>query len=161
PEGPAFDSGPVTRDHPLVSERPRQGLPDRTGSAGPVAEDNAVQGEAEVSRTGGTFTGAESAGPAFIPGAKVPDPAGLRDWAHRGADAPRSALRTERFDPSRVGREPHAPLLDGRGTQIRAWIRRIEAENGQWVRSFVVAVPVSLKNGVTPADLALLQTDLQ
>ncbi|MER6708550.1 lonely Cys domain-containing protein [Streptomyces fumanus] len=80
-------------------------------------------------------------------------------WEHRRAGAVPARLRTEIYDPSsapdRGGDRPH--LLAGEATYVRAEIRRVQAEDGRWVRDLTVVLPVRLGTGMDTGALVALQ----
>ncbi|MFJ6213502.1 hypothetical protein ACIQGZ_09245 [Streptomyces sp. NPDC092296] len=86
------------------------------------------------------------------PGAARPldapaDPAG---WAHRRIEAPSVGLRGDR-----PGTGTGGPTL------VRAAVRRLQADDGRWVRDFTVTLPFELAPGLTPARLAELRARVQ
>ncbi|GAA3440169.1 hypothetical protein [Kutzneria kofuensis] len=85
----------------------------------------------------------------------VPDPVRPEQWSHRREGAPSSELRTERFDPTQ-GVPAGDGLLPGRHTLIRAWVRRVQADDGRWVRSLTLNLPVRFGEGTTPDMLPVL-----
>ncbi|MBL1090678.1 MULTISPECIES: WXG100-like domain-containing protein [Streptomyces] len=97
------------------------------------------------------------------PGGKVADFAAPDTWMHRGDNAPSALLRSERFDPAGNPLDPSRfpGTLSGAQTLIRAEVRRIQADNGTWVRDHTVALPIRLDHTVTPHDLSTLNTRLQ
>ncbi|NUR02705.1 MAG: hypothetical protein HOY79_41130, partial [Streptomyces sp.] len=74
------------------------------------------------------------------------DPVRPEQWRHRRADAFASELWTERFDPEQ-GRPAGDGTLPGSSTLIRAWVRRIQAEDGRWVRNLNLHLPVRFGEG--------------
>ncbi|WP_310719369.1 scabin-related ADP-ribosyltransferase [Streptomyces lydicus] len=97
------------------------------------------------------------------PGGRVADFAAPDTWTHRRDNAPSALLRSERFDPAGNPLDPSRfpGTLAGAQTLIRAEVRRIQADNGTWVRDHTVALPVRLDRTVTPHDLTTLNTRLQ
>ncbi|MFI0227182.1 scabin-related ADP-ribosyltransferase [Streptomyces lydicus] len=97
------------------------------------------------------------------PGGRVANFAAPDTWAHRSDNAPSALLRSERFDPASNPLNPSRlpGTLSGAQTLIRAEVRRIQAENGTWVRDHTVALPIRLDHTVTPHDLTTLNTRLQ
>ncbi len=97
------------------------------------------------------------------PGGKVADFAAPDTWTHRSDNAPSALLHSERFDPASnpLDRSRFPGTLAGAQTLIRAEVRRIQADNGTWVRDHTVALPVRLDRTVTPHDLTTLNTRLQ
>ncbi|MFF3249181.1 hypothetical protein ACFYWY_36890 [Streptomyces sp. NPDC002870] len=84
-------------------------------------------------------------------------------WESRRGDARPALLRTERFDPKA---DPLASgrrgLLNGWGTLIRTDIRHIQADNGAWVRSLTVELPVRVgEGGFEEGKLAALEERIQ
>ncbi|MFF8901561.1 glycosyltransferase [Streptomyces lydicus] len=97
------------------------------------------------------------------PGGRVADFAAPDTWTHRSDNAPSALLHSERFDPAGnpLDRSRFPGTLAGAQTLIRAEVRRIQADNGTWVRDHTVALPVRLDRTVTPHDLTTLNTRLQ
>ncbi|MFF7705289.1 scabin-related ADP-ribosyltransferase [Streptomyces lydicus] len=97
------------------------------------------------------------------PGGRVANFAAPDTWTHRSDNAPSALLHSERFDPAGNPLDPSRfpGTLSGAQTLIRAQVRRIQAENGTWVRDHTVALPVRLDRTVTPHDLTTLNTRLQ
>ncbi|MFG3113672.1 hypothetical protein ACGF4C_04700 [Streptomyces sp. NPDC048197] len=97
------------------------------------------------------------------PGGRVADFAAPDTWRHRSDNAPSALLRSERFDPAGNPLDPSRfpGTLAGAQTLIRAEVRRVQADNGTWVRDHTVALPVRLDHTVTPHDLSALNTRLQ
>ncbi|WP_406398019.1 hypothetical protein OH805_03650 [Streptomyces sp. NBC_00879] len=83
----------------------------------------------------------------------VPDPVRPEQWRPRREDAPASPLWTERYDPAAdpLGPDRKPQTLAGHDTVIRTWIRRIEADDGRWVRNLTLELPVRFGDGF-PAD---------
>ncbi|MGI5404617.1 hypothetical protein ACQEVG_35200 [Streptomyces sp. CA-135486] len=79
----------------------------------------------------------------------VPDPVRPEQWRPRRQDAPASPLWTERYDPAAdpLGPDRTAHTLAGHDTVIRTWIRRIEADDGRWVRNLTLELPVRFGDG--------------
>ncbi|MFE7302452.1 glycosyltransferase [Streptomyces sp. NPDC057579] len=97
------------------------------------------------------------------PGGRVSDFAAPDNWMHRSDNAPSALLRSERFDPASSPLDPSRfpGTLSGAQTLIRAQVRRIQADNGTWVRDHTVALPLRLDHTVTPHDLTTLNNQLQ
>ncbi|WP_077193695.1 scabin-related ADP-ribosyltransferase [Streptomyces lydicus] len=97
------------------------------------------------------------------PGGRVANFAAPDTWTHRSDNAPSALLHSERFDPAGNPLDPSRfpGTLSGAQTLIRAQVRRIQADNGTWVRDHTVALPVRLDRTVTPHDLTTLNTRLQ
>ncbi|MEW2113724.1 hypothetical protein AB0945_00735 [Streptomyces sp. NPDC005474] len=84
-------------------------------------------------------------------------------WTHRRADAPVARLSVERFDPAR---DPAADTrsegtLAGNQTLIRYSARRVQADDGTWVRDFTLNLPVRRTGAMDPSVLTALQARLQ
>ncbi|WP_405804152.1 hypothetical protein OG729_03290 [Streptomyces sp. NBC_00210] len=79
----------------------------------------------------------------------VPDPVRPEQWRPRRLDAPASPLWTERYDPAAdpLGPDRTSQTLAGHDTVIRTWIRRIEADDGRWVRNLTLELPVRFGDG--------------
>ncbi|KUO09356.1 scabin-related ADP-ribosyltransferase [Streptomyces sp. DSM 15324] len=84
-------------------------------------------------------------------------------WTHRRADAPVARLSIERFDPARdpAAASRSAGTLAGSRTLIRYSARRVQAEDGTWVRDFTLNLPVRRTGTIGPSDLTALQGRLQ
>lgn len=85
------------------------------------------------------------------------------DWLASSRNVPAVPLSMERFDPARIqptGEEHREGLLAGRGTLIRANVRKIQTDAGAWVREFTLALPV-LTGNLPLADVTQFQTRLQ
>ncbi|MGW2248747.1 WXG100-like domain-containing protein [Kitasatospora sp. NPDC001660] len=92
----------------------------------------------------------------------VPKPASP-DWRSRLEGAPTARVHTERFDPARdplKGNAPHS--LAGSQTLVRSVVRRVQAENGTWVRHHTVELPVHLgHSGMSAGELAGVHERIQ
>ncbi|MGI5446940.1 hypothetical protein ACQEVM_14425 [Streptomyces sp. CA-243310] len=82
-------------------------------------------------------------------------PVRFGQWSHRRASAPASSLHLERFDPaSDPLDERRAPgTLHGLTTLVRARVRRVQADDGRWVRDVALHLPVRFGPGFDPAGL--------
>ncbi|MER7912015.1 hypothetical protein ABTY23_20055, partial [Streptomyces sp. NPDC096068] len=85
------------------------------------------------------------------------------DWTHRRAGAPVARMTVERFDPARdpAGRTRRPGTLAGDRTLIRYTARRVQADNGTWVRDFTLNLPVRRDGSLPPERTALFQRRLQ
>ncbi|MFE2409932.1 hypothetical protein ACFXDE_16510 [Kitasatospora sp. NPDC059408] len=85
------------------------------------------------------------------------------DWRSRLDGAPTTRVHTERFDPARdplKGNAPHS--LAGSQTLVRSVVRRVQAENGTWVRHHTVELPVNLgHSGMSAGELAGVHERIQ
>ncbi|MFE4816994.1 hypothetical protein ACFRFU_11275 [Streptomyces sp. NPDC056704] len=91
-----------------------------------------------------------------------PDAVTPARWKGRKNDARPAPLRTERFDPKADPLASNRPgLLDGWGTLIRTDIRRIQADNGAWVRDLTVELPVKVGNGFDASQVPALEQHIQ
>ncbi|MQS18133.1 hypothetical protein F7Q99_39615 [Streptomyces kaniharaensis] len=85
------------------------------------------------------------------------------DWRSRLNGAPTARVHTERFDPARdplTGNAPHS--LAGSQTLIRSVVRRVQAENGTWVRHHTVELPVHLgHSGLSAGELTGVHERIQ
>ncbi|WP_261957965.1 glycosyltransferase [Streptomyces nigrescens] len=136
---PVGDRVPNPHHQPLTAEeqathRPQPGPPEQPAALAPVA-----------------------------PGGRVADFAAPDTWKHRSDEAPSALLRSERFDPASNPLDPSRfpGTLSGAQTLIRAEVRRIQADNGTWVRDHTVVLPLRLDHTVTPHDLTTLNTRLR
>jgi hypothetical protein len=93
-------------------------------------------------------------------------PAEARQWRDR-LPAGGSRVRTERFDPKVNPINPVdsegkvSGTLAGHQTLIRSEVRRVQAENGTWVRHHTVSLPVRLGEGAQAGDREHLQALVQ
>ncbi|MBD2827328.1 hypothetical protein ID875_00575 [Streptomyces globisporus] len=72
------------------------------------------------------------------------------------ADAPATAVRIDpSSDPGRTPADP-APL-DGPETPVRAWVQRVQADDGRWLSNVSLHLPVRTGEGFSPAELDALQ----
>ncbi|NEC45893.1 hypothetical protein G3I63_30045, partial [Streptomyces sp. SID8016] len=103
----------------------------------------------------GTGTGL-AAGPAPEPAVPVADPVRPEQWRPGRADAPATAVRIDpSSDPGRAPADP-APL-DGPETPVRAWVQRVQADDGRWLSNVSLHLPVRTGEGFSPAELDALQ----
>ncbi|MFC4508395.1 hypothetical protein [Streptomyces vulcanius] len=90
-------------------------------------------------------------------------PVRTEQWSERRADAPASFLRLDWFDPSNdplhTDRAPGT--LHGRNTLVRTHIRRIQADDGQWIRSLTLNLPVRFGHGFRPEELPTFQNRIR
>ncbi len=82
----------------------------------------------------------------------VAEPVRPEQWTYRREGAPVGELRTARFDPAR-GAPAGDGTLPGRSTRISADVRRIQADDGRWVRDMTLALPVRFGEGFPPERL--------
>ncbi|MFD4843780.1 hypothetical protein ACFWP1_10785, partial [Streptomyces sp. NPDC058425] len=105
--------------------------------------------------------------PATAPSGATPDtaPAPIRpdQWRDRRAQAPASPLYTEWFDPAAdpLSARRTPGTLHGRTTLIRMHVRRIQADDGRWVRNLSLHLPVRFGKGFTAEDLPAFQERLR
>ncbi|MEE1782631.1 hypothetical protein PUR71_06800 [Streptomyces sp. SP17BM10] len=146
-----------TGDHVAVSVElpPPPRLESDPGPAHEVHEQTASAGVPEVHLTEPTPTPEPAARP-------VPKPASP-DWRSHLDGAPTARVHTERFDPARdplKGNAPHS--LAGSQTLVRSVVRRVQAENGTWVRHHTVELPVHLgHSGMSAGELAGVHERIQ
>ncbi|NEA11090.1 hypothetical protein G3I27_23410, partial [Streptomyces sp. SID10692] len=77
-------------------------------------------------------------------------------WRPGRADAPATAVRIDpSSDPGRTPADP-APL-DGPETPVRAWVQRVQADDGRWLSNVSLHLPVRTGEGFSPAELDALQ----
>ncbi|MCY0958415.1 hypothetical protein [Streptomyces sp. H27-H5] len=86
-------------------------------------------------------------------------PVRLEQWSHRRASAPAFSLHLDWFDPaSDPLDERRAPgTLHGLTTLVRARVRRVQADDGRWVRVVGLHLPVRFGPGFDPAGLPAFQ----
>ncbi|MCL6674450.1 hypothetical protein [Streptomyces panaciradicis] len=187
--GPALDDAPRAERvvPPRTPERPLSataaaveaallGRTTPTGTAPEVAEGDERGGDAAGLPGDRDGDGRTSAAPerwmvkdhpAGVPrrpaAARVARPAAPEEWMHRRSGAPAARLSTERFDPARnPAPVPGRPgELAGVRTLIRYTARRIQAENGTWIRDLTLELPVRTAENVDPARLPRLERRLQ
>ncbi|MGW0574686.1 WXG100-like domain-containing protein [Streptomyces sp. NPDC002920] len=107
-----------------------------------------------------TSSGPDRTGPARQADA---DPIPAEQWWDRRSDAPASFLSLDWFDPSNdplhTDRAPGT--LHGRNTLVRTHIRRIQADDGQWIRSLTLNLPVRFGHGFRPEELPAFQNRIR
>ncbi|MBK3547308.1 lonely Cys domain-containing protein, partial [Streptomyces sp. MBT60] len=96
------------------------------------------------------------AGPTPEPAVPVADPVRPEQWRSGRTDAPATAVRTD--PPLDAGRTPaDTTPLDGPETPVRAWVQRIQADDGRWLSNVSLHLPVRTGEGFSPAELDALQ----
>ncbi|NEA64095.1 hypothetical protein [Streptomyces sp. SID12488] len=110
-----------------------------------------------------TAAAPEAAAPTHRTARTVERPVARAAWTHRRAGAPVARLSIERFDPAR---DPAADTrsegtLAGSQTLIRYSARRVQADDGTWVRDFTLNLPVRRTGTMDPSVLTALQAQLQ
>ncbi|WP_143588602.1 lonely Cys domain-containing protein, partial [Streptomyces albovinaceus] len=97
-----------------------------------------------------------SAGPTPQSAVPVADPVRPEQWRSGRIDAPATAVRID--PPSDAGRTPaDTTPLDGPETPVRAWVQRIQADDGRWLSNVSLHLPVRTGEGFSPAEVDALQ----
>ncbi|MFI1400899.1 toxin glutamine deamidase domain-containing protein [Streptomyces sp. NPDC020681] len=128
-----------------------------TGGVSMPGQDRPAWGEVPAAATAAR----QGVGVLPVLGVPVSDPIRPQQWRARRQAAPASALWTERFDPARDPLRQAPGVLAGRDTVIRMWIRRIQADDGRWVRNLTLHLPVRTGDGFTPDELPAFQAHLR
>ncbi|HBF80757.1 MAG TPA: hypothetical protein DD420_12770, partial [Streptomyces sp.] len=85
----------------------------------------------------GTGTAADvRTGQASEPAVPVADPVRPEQWRTGRHDAPAVPVRTEQLDPA-----PEPGPHSGE-TLVRAWVQRIQADDGRWISNLSLHLPV-------------------
>ncbi|MFF3371488.1 hypothetical protein ACFYXF_00870 [Streptomyces sp. NPDC002680] len=150
--------GGIPAPPPLPKQRPKQTSVPPPATTPATTPTNGKLG-AEQSPTG-TKLPSKGKAPTMVspsPGAVSPD-----QWLYRKEGAKPAALRTERFDPKADPLASTRPgLLNGWGTLIRTDIRRVQADNGAWVRDLTVELPVKVGNGFDASQIPALEQHIR
>ncbi|WP_327167289.1 hypothetical protein [Streptomyces subrutilus] len=157
--------GPAPADpHTPAPPEPRTTTGTGTGTVeGPATGQPVTAPPATASGTSAPqpAPGADPAGPDAEEPAQVP--VRLAQWRHRRPSAPAAPLHLDWFDPAADpldGRR--APgTLHGRTTLVRAHVRRVQADDGRWVRNVGLRLPVRFGPGFDPAELPAFQERLR
>ncbi|MCZ4088295.1 hypothetical protein O1W17_41185, partial [Streptomyces sp. H34-S5] len=174
------DGPPADPARPAAPGRPQAGL-DRTslevlaGHIGDPAAEPPAPPTPMTTTSSAPAPDADASGTPAVDAAPAPaerDGGGPRDatgvavvpvrpgqWRHRRPSAPAAPLHLDWFDPaSDPLDERRAPgTLHGLTTLVRARIRRIQADDGRWVRDVALHLPVRFGPGFDPAELPAFQ----
>ncbi|MGW2212996.1 lonely Cys domain-containing protein, partial [Streptomyces sp. NPDC001781] len=96
-------------------------------------------------------------GPTPEPAVPVADPVRPEQWRAGRHDAPAVPVRTGQLDPAT---EPGTPE-GGRETLVRAWVQRIQADDGRWMSNVSLHLPVRTGDGFAPDELGAFQKRMQ
>ncbi|MFE1458919.1 hypothetical protein ACFW7K_29640, partial [Streptomyces sp. NPDC058735] len=149
-------SGIPQPDAPSAPAQPSRA--DLTGGPAPsgdaAADLTARATDVDTSTETDTVT---STGPMPEHAVPVADPVRPEQWRAGRHDAPAVPVRAGQADPAL---DPEAP--DGvRETLVRAWVQRIQADDGRWISSVSLRLPVRTGEGFAPDELAAFQERMQ
>ncbi|MDX3329532.1 hypothetical protein PV405_33555, partial [Streptomyces sp. ME02-6979-3A] len=157
--GPRTSSDAPNLDATAAPPQPSRADP--AGGPATVGGDVPTTGDASDDHTGsstdaGTGTAADVlTGQASGPAVPVADPVRPEQWRAGRHDAPAVPVRTEQFDPAPEPGPHHDETL------VRAWVQRIQADDGRWISNLSLHLPVRAGEGFAVGDLAVFEKRIQ